>query len=725
MTDEAPPPLCEHCGLPVPRARRDNTEAARFCCIGCRLVHHIHQQGPEISGETHTPINPLFLRLGVGIFLTMNIMGFNHFFLARYVFKNDIPPGQEEAYRLLAGLFAYLIMFLCTIVMVVLGVPIARDSLVGLATRRRLRLDTGLLITIGVFAAFVLSVLHTLRGEGPLYFDTAAMILVLVTLGSYLESGAKLRAARDAYAFFNAIPSTARVKRDDQAVQISTTDILPGDRVIVLPGETIPVDGQITEGRAHVDESSLTGESQPRPLAPGDRVLAGSISVDGLIHLTATSTGDDRTISRMRELLERARAEQPHVQRAADQISAIFVPAVVVLAVALFVWWWRAGDAATGLMTALSVLLISCPCALGLSAPLATWSALGRAARRGILIGSGAVLERAASVRHVFFDKTGTLTTSQMRIVKISPAHGVSEEEALTLAAAVESGSTHPVARAIVAAAHDRGIHPPLPGSLTVIPGVGVEANVNGRVLRIGNAAGLKITEPHADAGPVLVESGRVLARFILAEQVRDGAKACLTRLSTMGVGVCVLTGDQATPAGALARELGVAVQSQLLPGDKLHRLTSWRAEHARGAVAMIGDGINDAPVLAAADVGIAIGGGADLARQAGNVHLISDNLARVPDFFALARHAHLRIRLSLAWAFGYNAVGIALAATGRLSPIFAASAMVLSSLVVVFIAKGAGRFEEEPTPEQSIARTPPQKDNTAVAIATEAGAWN
>lgn len=730
MADTDPHANCEHCGLPVPPARRTDPQAARFCCVGCRLVHRIVRAGKAApSSPDNAAINPLLLRLGVGIFLTMNIMVFNDFFLSRYVFTADIPASQQQDYRMLAGLFSYLIMFLATVVMVVLGIPIARDALAGIVSPRGIRIDTSLLITLGVAAAYMLSVLHTLRGEGPLYFDTAAMILVLVTLGSLLESGAKLRAARDAMAFFDAIPTTASIHRDGHATRVPVSDVRPDDRVLVCPGETIPVDGRVVLGRAHIDESSLTGESQPRPVATGDTVLAGSLSIDGMIHVTATSTGDNRTIARMRELLDRARAEQPPVQRLADRLAAVFVPAVVVLAVGMFIWQWKIGNSSAGLMTALSILLISCPCALGLSAPLATWSALGRAARRGILIGSGAVLERAAQVRHVFFDKTGTLTTADMRLTSIATEPGVTSMEALALAAAAESGSSHPVARAFLAAANNQNIHPPAPSSLIVLPGVGIEANVSGRILRIGTAdilpaARISHAPAEADHRVYLVEADRLLAIFMLDEHVRDDAKRCMTQLAALGITAEVLTGDQAAPAQALSRALNVQTHACMLPADKLDRLSAWRTAHASHAVAMIGDGINDAPALAAADVGIAIGGGTDLARQAGNIHLISDRLARVPELFALARHAHRRIRLSLAWAFGYNIVGIALACTGRLSPIFAASAMVLSSLIVVWIAHGAGRLNDEQDITPDVTKPRPSQHLTKpageAALATE-----
>jgi len=648
----------------------------------------------------------LVLRLGLGIFLAINIMVFSWVFYSGELFGAVAAPG--EPYRPLFGLFAYLLMFLCSVVVVALGFPLAGDALdrlrapAGDGPRLRGRIDANVLICIGVGAAFALSAIHTVRGQGSLYYDTAAMVLVIVTLGQYLEAGAKRRAAGAAGALLGSVPRRAWVRRGGETLEIDAAELNPGDAVRLRAGESAVVDGVVTEGSSRVDESSMTGESHPREVHEGDRLLAGSVNLDGALWVRAESVGKRTTLARVEQMLEEARARQPAIQRAADRASAFFVPGVVLVALGVFGVHSLRGAPTYGLFTALSVLLISCPCALGLAAPLATWNGLRQAARRGIVIESAATLERAARVGCVFLDKTGTLTGRRLRLARIEPAPGVSERQALEWSSGLELTSIHPIAEALVDQARKRGATPSEVTGGTTLPGLGLEGRIDGRLLRLGSRRLIASCGIDAGGGDeceettsvYLADETRLLARFELEELLRADAADALGALARLGVKTKVLTGDRAGPARRLAEALDVEVESDLLPGDKLARLESARA--AGNVVAMVGDGINDAPVLAAADVGIAMGSAADLARQAGNVHLIADRVDRVPLMLSVSRHTMRRIRLNLTWAFGYNTIGITLAALGLLTPVFAASAMFFSSLIVVALSRGAGAIDRE-----------------------------
>lgn len=680
------PLTCHHCGLPAPSMRR-HRDGPVFCCYGCRIAHEI--AAPGYADTAVGPRNTLLLRLGLGIFLTMNLMAFNGLLYWRHVFDPRISDGAVEQYEPIAGVVAYLLMFLGTLVMATLGVPMAAD--VVAESRGRWRIDANLLILIGVLSAYALSVINTLRGDDHLYFDTAAVILVLVTLGRYLDSLARTRATQATRQLLATLPDMASVRRDDAIIEIAAREIRRGDVVRVRPGETIPADGVAIEGQTYVDEASLTGESQPRAVAATDQVLAGTICLDGLIWIRAEAVGADLAIALMQRMLEEARLKQPRIGLLADRIAAVFVPGVVLLALGVFAHRFIAGDAVAGLLNALSVLLISCPCALGLAAPLATWTALGRAARRGILIDSGRTLERAAAARHVFFDKTGTLTCRQMRLVKIEHEATFTEAEALRLAASIESGSTHPIARTLLAVAAERRLSLLPLSELTTIAGCGLSAVIHGATYQLGRFHADQPREAQDGLLRIELMSGRRwLARFTLGEQLRGDALEAVHRLADMGITVEVLTGDQPGPARQVQQHLGVNVHPCLLPVDKVRYLEDRRTKH-HGAVAMVGDGINDAPVLAAADVAFAMGSASDLARQAGHVHLINDSLLAVVQTLTLARHAMRRIRLNLVWAFGYNGVGLVLAAAGMLNPVIAALAMLGSSLFIVMTSRGAG----------------------------------
>ena len=624
-------------------------------------------------------------------------MVFNWVVYWEHIFDN---AAVAESYGPLASLISYLLLFLCTIVVAALGVPMAADAISF--RRSSFRFDADALIVIGVAAAYLLSAVNTVRGSRHLYFDTAAIILVLVTLGKYLDALTRTKAVRAVYSGLSDLPRTVHVERNGQTIGIDTAELRVGDLVQVRSGEMLAIDGRVLRGSAHLDESHMTGESRPRSVAAGDDLLAGSIPVDGSLWVSAQSVGDDTAAAHVRRLLDQARRQQPRIQRLADRAAAIFVPAVITIALAVCIHHVAAGNVPRGLLDGLSVLLISCPCALGLAAPLATWAALGRAARRGVIIESGRAMETAARVRHVFCDKTGTLTLPSLSFVDVKtfdPA--ADDDDALALAAAIASSTTHPVAAALTAAARQRQLQLPAADDVQVMPGMGVIASVAGRRMRLGRREILPDLDIEPGDGDMvnvfLTDDRRAIARFRFAEQLRPDAAAAVSALRDMHVSIEVLTGDGPSPAERVGRALDIPVHHQLLPADKVEHVCRRQSGRQRSAVAMVGDGINDAPVLAAADVGFAVGSATDLARQAGHVHLTGPSLLLLPHTLTLARHTMRRIRLNLLWAFGYNTLGIALAAWGVLTPVIAALAMLGSSLLIIITSRGAGDIDLRP----------------------------
>jgi heavy metal translocating P-type ATPase len=651
------------------------------------------------------PGSTLLLRLGLGIFLALNVMVFNWLSYSQEIF-GDLATIPEE-HSALASLFAYLALFLTTVVVALLGVPMLQSAAEGLLNGVP---DSRLLIVIGVFSAWGLSAVNTVRGVGSLYFDTAAMVLVVVTLGSHLEARAKQRATHSARRLLVELPAGARVRRGGEVVEVEIAEVMVGEELEVLPGEPIPVDGTVLEGLSHVDDSSLTGESRPRPVEPGERLLAGSLNGDGQLWMRVEAVRAGTVLAQMEQALLEARRLKPPIQRLADRVATVFALGVVILAIALFAYHTYRGELGHGLLIALSILLISCPCALGLAAPLACWQALRRSAEHGILIDSPATLERAATIDKIFFDKTGTLTEPQPILETAESATGVDLKTALAWSAGLEAASSHPIARALVEAARNRGIEPAAVEAVVMVPGLGVEGLVEGRRLRLGGRRwverlGLK-PKGSTDTGLCLylLDNHQVLAHFVLREQLRPGAANMVAELQGLGLELGVLSGDRLAPVKRLASHLHIPAWGDLFPVDKVAHLQQARESGAR--VAMVGDGMNDGPVLAAADLGLAMGSASELACRSGNVRLLSDRLDRIPLLFAIARSTRRSILSNLFFAFAFNGSGILLAATGRLTPVFAALAMVLSSLVVVHISMGAGHIEprhvEDPIPNRA-----------------------
>ena len=552
------------------------------------------------------------------------------------------------------------------------------------------------LVALGTSAAFGLSLWALAPGRGGhLYFEASAAVIALVRLGKWLESRARRQAGEAIRALERLRPEHARVRRDGIEREIPASELRSGDLLIIRPGERIAADAIVREGAGSADESLLTGESLPVAKEPGSRVVGGALNGEALLLAEVTAIGAESQLARMVRLVEDAQAAKPPVQRLVDRVSAVFVPVVVAIAVlTLFGWWWIGAGVEAAAVNAVAVLVIACPCALGLATPAAIMVGTGVAARHGILIRDAAALERSRAIRTVVFDKTGTLTEGRPELVALHPAPGTDADRALRLAAAVQAGSEHPLARAVLARAG--ALEVPVARGVRARPGRGLEGEVEGRRVLLGSArlmqeAGIDTAPLRTEASGLaadgrtvsyLAEHGRLLALLGFGDAPKAGAAAAVARLRAAGLRVVLLTGDNRGAADAAARQLGIAeVRAEALPADKAGLVAALRAH---GPVAMVGDGVNDAAALAAADLGLAMATGTDVAAAASGITLMRGDPMLVPAALDIARRTYQRIRQGLFWAFAYNLVGIPLAASGLLSPVLAGAAMALSSVSVV-----------------------------------------
>src|SRR5579884_3317061 len=555
-----------------------------------------------------------------------------------------------------------------------------------------------LLVALGTSAAYFDSLYEVARGAGGhLYFEAAAVVVTLVLLGRWLEARAKRATGTAMRALMALRPERARVERNGTEIELPIGAVAVGDVVGGRPGERAPTDGRVVAGRSQLDESLLTGESLPVLKEPGDRIVGGSINGSGLLRIETTAVGERTALARIIALVEAAQAKKPAVQKLVDRMAALFVPVVLVCALVAFLGWWLiAGDAAAGLAAAIAVLVIACPCALGLATPAALMVGTGVAARAGILIRDADALERAELIDTVVFDKTGTVTEGRPSITAIVP-HEIEESELLTIAAAAQTGSEHPLARAVLERARDLAL-PPV-SLFQSRAGRGLTARVGGRRIALGNRAlmaELGVAPTLEERAQALEEQGRtvmwvaaldpvpaVLGLIAAMDRLRTEAPAAVARLKAAGIATVLLTGDNERTARPIAAALEVdRLRAEVLPEDKAAEVARLQREGRH--VAMVGDGVNDAPALAQADVGIAIGGGADAALEAAGITLMRPDPRLVADAIAISRATRRKIRQNLFWAFCYNILGIPLAGLGLLNPMIAGAAMAFSSVAVV-----------------------------------------
>ncbi len=724
---------CALCGLPATRHLSEsfNGETLIFCCYGCRHIYEI--VAPDLAngldlrqaiGRTGLDLNApccrgaihgdpaqeaarLLSRLMLNAFLAMMVMAlslslYSDFFFASW---GQLGQGVRSMLQAIAMLFA-------TPAVLLLALPILEDAIFTFQVYRRL--TTSALIAIGSLAAYGLSVYATFTGQGQTYFETATMTLLLVTLGRWLDAKTQVESARALDELLARTPAeasliTPSLQGGGSEIRVPADQLQPGDQIRVRPGENFAVDGRVISGEGSVDEASITGEATPAYKGPDQTVYAGTTNLDGSFVVEATQVGEERVMGKLVRLLDEARLHRAPIERLADRVSGYFVPLVIVLAAGTFAYWAWQVSFEQGLMTSLAVLLIACPCALGVSTPLAIWAGLGRAAQQSVLIRDSMTLEKLARIRRVFFDKTGTLTSGESTLAEVvvrGPETGdrrpgemrgaVTPQELLQIAASLEHGSEHPLGRSIQAAAAVQKLSLLPVENFKAMPGLGVTGSVEGQTVWVGSwrlveqqqlflSAELRAERQRLEqAGVTVVHvgwTGQVQGLLGLTETVRPTAAAALADMQKRQVVVQVLTGDSAAAGGALGERLNVEVQSELLPHDKVKLIE--QAE-ASGPTAMVGDGLNDAPALARASVGIALGCGADVTREAADVSLLGTDLAQITWTLALARRVYRTIGWNLAQAFAYNVIGIGLAMAGYMHPVLAAAAMVVSSLIVV-----------------------------------------
>jgi Cu+-exporting ATPase len=551
------------------------------------------------------------------------------------------------------------------------------------------------LIALGTSVAYFYSAAVVLFGlDGHLYFEAAASIITLVFLGKLLESRARARASSAIEELIRMQPQTARVERDGKLSEIPVSAIRVGDVFIVRPGEAIPVDGKVIEGGSSVNEAMLTGESLPAAKVAGSPVYAATLNAQGLLRCTATGVGADTALAGIIRLVEEAQGSKAPIQRLADSISGVFVPVVVALAVLTFAgWWWFAGSWTEALVPAVAVLVIACPCALGLATPTAIMVGSGAGARAGVLIKNAEALERAGHIDTLVVDKTGTLTLGKPSVTDVAASDD--ETAMLRIAAALEQGSEHPLARAVLEYAQQRQIIAAGMQDFEAIAGKGVRATIDGKPALLGSPQflaghGLALDDTAVaslqEQGKTVVgvaHGGRVLGLIAIADPLRPTSRAAVAALQALGIEVIMLTGDNRRTAAYIAREAGIArFEAELLPQDKAQRVNAL-AQQGR-QVGMIGDGVNDAPALAAARVSFAIGAGSDVAIHAADVTLMRSDLMSTVDAVRLSRATFRKIKQNLFFAFIYNVLGIPLAAAGLLNPVIAGAAMAMSSVSVV-----------------------------------------
>lgn len=680
---------CDYCGLPIAGAQaREPVAEKQYCCFGCRIAAAINDERGDAGAARAT-----VTRLGLAVFFTLNESVFSMALWTGDIYSHD-PHGGAMA-STLEGLFRYLSLLFALPVLWLLGVPLADNALRDL---RRGRFSVDLLLLAGVIASFAYSMWNVFRGAGQIYFEVGCVVLTLVTLGRWLEATGKLKTTESLNALERLLPDFVRVRRGERWIELPLAELAPGDVARVLPGERIPTDGRVSNTVVSVDEQLLTGESRPSIKEPGDELLGGSLNLDGDLWMEVTAPASAGTLARLIAAMRTARLRQGRYERMADRVAAWFTPVVAAIAIATFFGHSISDGWESGMLASLAVVLIACPCALGIATPMAIWAAFGRAAESQVLFRNGEALERLATVRGILFDKTGTLTTGVAELSDTVIHRSADAGEVARVAGALARGSQHVLSAALARALPGIGVDG-LIDNIQHVPGRGLSATrldtparvflgnlpfIQEQCLCLSGAVERRVRRALKDGESftLLGWDGEVRAAFVFQEELRASAVESIRQCRALGLELGVLTGDHAARGAALERELGIRVDAELLPSQKLAAIE--RAQQVIGPVAMVGDGVNDAPAMAASDVGVAMRGGADLTRDAATVCLLGNDLTRLPWAIELSRFTMRVVRQNLFWAFAYNAIGIVLAAAGWLNPMWAAAAMVASSLFVV-----------------------------------------
>ncbi|GBG14781.1 Cu2+-exporting ATPase [Novimethylophilus kurashikiensis] len=558
-------------------------------------------------------------------------------------------------------------------------------------------LGTSVAYFYSVAVLFFPDVLPVKVEERNVYFEVSAVIIAFVLLGKYMEEIIKKHSSAAVRKLLDLKPATAHVVRDGQEMEVPAESVMVGETIVVRPGEKIPTDGKVVEGDSSVDESMLTGESMPVEKTPGAQVIGGTLNRTGLFRFEATRVGAETALAQIIKMVEEAQASSAPIQRLADKVTGYFVPAVVGTALIAFIGWWLAGNFPQGLLAFIAVLIIACPCALGIATPAALMVGVGKGAESGILIRGGEILERAQNLDTVVFDKTGTLTRGEPNLTNLIALNGFAEDDVLRYAAAVELGSEHPLGEAIVRAALHRNLDIASVSGFEAVPGHGIRGTVDGRKILLGNRRlftheginastvedQLTLLEQAGKTAMLVGIDGKLSGIVAVADTLKPEAQEAVNALKSINVEVVLLTGDNKRTANAIATELGITrVIAEVLPSDKAQVIQELQKQGK--VVAMVGDGVNDAPALAAADIGIAIGSGSDVAKETGGIILVKNDVRDVVAGIKLSRATMRKIKQNLFWAFIYNSIGVPIAAFGLLNPIIAAAAMALSSLSVI-----------------------------------------
>ncbi len=677
--------ICDQCGIPYAKGGvKKNVEGKRlhFCCYGCSFTHSI------VGEEGESGAASLFLlRLGFSAFLSMNVMLFSWVFYADQWHGWGIEP-EAIPY---VGMFLFVIS---TPVILLVGYPFLRNGLKELLSRH-LSMDS--LIALGSLAAYGYSTYEIFTGGDDLYFDTATMIIVLVTFGRYLEATAKVKSTTAIRQLLDLVPDEVRVVAAGSERILPAGNVTVGSTIRVLPGEYIPLDGIIEKGETSVNEAILTGESVPHSKSTGDEVFAGSVNIDGAIHIRTTTECEETVHARIVRLMEEAQRTRSPLQKMVDKIAAFFIPIVILIAVFTFAGWSMITSFDVALMYALAVLVVACPCALGIGSPIAAAVSIGRSAASGVLVKSAGAMERIGKTRIAVFDKTGTLTSGNFAVVFVK----ATEDRRLfiTTIGSLQRESLHPLSMSIVEYANRESKKWFDTRNVVAVPGRGIkgEVKMNGewKEVLVGNNVFLKQNGYSMSTAPstqdnasdaTIVFAGwdkKVKGMVGLRDVVHDSAQPTIKSLRTMNIKTILLSGDRKVIANKVGSELGVDESyGELLPQDKIDFIRSLR-EHTKGVV-MIGDGINDAPSLAAADTGITLASATDIAKENADITILGPHLDKIPWLISLSKKTRRIISWNLVWAFGYNSIAVLFAAFGYLQPIVAAFIMIISSLLVI-----------------------------------------
>ena len=690
--DRAKDPIC---GMVVDKRIALKTErggrAYYFCSAGCQrtfesLEQELKSMRTRVSIALSGVLALAMLRAGAFLFLATG---------ATIVSWAPIPQLPWFTW----GMWLFILV---TPVQFIGGWSFYKGAWTALRTRS---INMDFLIALGTSVAYFYSVavlffpdvLPVKVAERDVYFEVSAVIIAFVLLGKYMEEMIKKRSSAAVRKLMDLKPAQAHVVRDGAEVDIPAEQVMVGEIVVVKPGEKIPADGAVIEGASSVDESMLTGESMPVEKTPGTAVIGGTLNRTGLLRFRTTRVGAETALAQIIKLVEEAQASTAPIQRLADQVTHYFVPAVVGVAVLAFAGWWLAGNFPQALLAFIAVLIIACPCALGIATPAALMVGVGKGAEAGILIRGGEVLERAQKLTAVVFDKTGTLTRGEPAVTDIVSLADIDEQNLLLLAATVEAGSEHPLGEAMVRAARQRGLDLAKAVLFDAIPGQGIRAAVDGKTVLLGNRRlflSEKIDVASAEGEMARLEgegktamlvgcNGQLVGIIAVADTLKPEAKEAVAALLAERIEVILLTGDNRRTAAAIAAQLGIErVIAEVLPADKARVIQDLQKQGK--VVAMVGDGVNDAPALAVADIGIAIGSGSDVAKETGGIILVKNDVRDVVASIRLSRATMRKIKQNLFWAFFYNSIGIPVAALGFLNPMIAGAAMALSSLSVI-----------------------------------------